>query len=484
VHLGGVRKENAASGTRATEQLRRQSHPKQHGFEKATEFLRKASLFESYPSGAQNQEVVVAVSQYLRPENLIDSVRNHFTPDVVRKASSLVGESPFSTRSALNAAVPSVLSGLVNMASTREGANRLSDLARNDEYSSAAEDVFSLFGGGSATSSSLSSGQQLLGKIFGNKSSLVADSLARSSGVSSVSATKLLSLTAPLTLGVLGKTSQHEADPSSIANLLLNQKSEIAAAAPAGLSQILDSGPTLVPKDSGPTAVRTEVASERDSDAPVSIKRFTESEPVESVFREEERAGRGGLGWLPLLLIGLALAGLLFYLRGRASREQDAVAEGVRQTSEALTSMDLPGGRTVSVPRGSINYNLATFLADPNPGQLPKTFVFDHLNFESASTQLTPQSLATVNNLAVILKAYPNARIELAGHTDNTGTPQANQALSLDRANAVKESLVNQGVNANTISTTGYGQTRPVASNDNEAGRQANRRLELNVLGK
>jgi outer membrane protein OmpA-like peptidoglycan-associated protein len=72
----------------------------------------------------------------------------------------------------------------------------------------------------------------------------------------------------------------------------------------------------------------------------------------------------------------------------------------------------------------------------------------------------------------------------LVGHTDNTGSAAANQSLSLTRANAVKGLLVGQGVAANRISTTGYGQTRPVASNDSEAGRAQNRRLELNVTSK
>jgi outer membrane protein OmpA-like peptidoglycan-associated protein len=86
--------------------------------------------------------------------------------------------------------------------------------------------------------------------------------------------------------------------------------------------------------------------------------------------------------------------------------------------------------------------------------------------------------------LAEVLKAYPTSRVELVGHPDNTGTAEANQTLSLDRANAVKTLLVNDGVNADSISTNGYGQTRPVAPNDTDEGRERNRRLELNVISK
>jgi len=420
----------------------------------------------------------MAVSQYLRPQSLLDAVRNNFTPDVVRKASSLVGESESSTRSALNGAVPSVFSGLVNMVSSRDGGKTLFGMIRDGGFGAASENVSSLFGGGSATNNMLSSGQQLLGRIFGNRSSSVTDLVAKSSGVSSSAASKLMSLAAPLTLGVLGKQGL---DASGLTNTLLNGKSEIAAAAPAGLSQILSGGPT---------AVRDTVERSNLSE-PMTIDRFSEPAPVApptATYVEEQPKSEGGMRWLPLLLIALGALGLLFYLLGRTPRRAEAptVQTPAAPTAPVAPSenVTLPGGHNISVPRGSINYNLATFLADKNAGPIPKTFVFDNLNFESASTQLTPSSVATVNDLAMVMKSYPDARVQLVGHTDNTGNPDANQKLSLDRANAVKAMLVNQGVNPDSVTTAGYGESRPVASNDTEEGRQQNRRLELNVLNK
>jgi outer membrane protein OmpA-like peptidoglycan-associated protein len=190
--------------------------------------------------------------------------------------------------------------------------------------------------------------------------------------------------------------------------------------------------------------------------------------------------------WLPLALAGLAALLLLMFLRGRTARPNvDTLAQQASSTAkDAMSRVDLPGGTGISVPQGSINYNLARFLADKSATDVPKTFVFDHLNFDSATTHLTPASVATVNDLATVLKAYPSAQVQLVGHTDNTGSAAANQTLSLDRANAVKETLVAQGVGADRISTAGYGQDRPVASNDSEAGRAQNRRLELTVTSK
>jgi OmpA-OmpF porin, OOP family len=409
----------------------------------------------------------MAVSQFLRPGGLLDTVKGFLTPDVVRSASSLVGESESSTRQALTGAVPSVLSGLTNMVSSKDGASNLAGLIRDGGYSSVIDNVRSLFSGGSATNSMLSAGPQLLGTIFGGRSSAIVDAVGRSGGVSSASSTKLLSLAAPLVLGVLGKrAAAQNLNASGLANSLLSEKSEIAAALPSGLSQLFGgTGPTVVP-------ARSDV--DRTAE-PVHLERVHAETPLVT-------EGPKPMRWLPIALAALAALALLMFLRGRTARN---AADNVATTaSNALSRITLPGGVNLSVPQGSINYNLARFLADTSATDVPKTFVFDHLNFETGSTQLTSDSVSTVNDLGQVLKAYPNAQVELAGYTDNTGSPDANQALSRDRANAVMGLLVNQGVAADRITTAGYGQDRPVVSNDTEEGRARNRRLELTVTRK
>ena len=79
--------------------------------------------------------------------------------------------------------------------------------------------------------------------------------------------------------------------------------------------------------------------------------------------------------------------------------------------------------------------------------------------------------------------AYPGLNIEVGGYTDNVGGDDMNQKLSEDRAGAVREYLVGQGVSTNSVTAKGFGNSLPVASNDNSAGRQENRRVELVVSG-
>jgi OmpA-OmpF porin, OOP family len=408
----------------------------------------------------------MAVSQYLRPGGFVEAVKGYLTPDVVRNASSLVGESESATQQTLNGAVPSILGGLTNMVASPEGASSLSGLIRDGGYVAVADNARSLFSGGSATSNMLSAGQQLLGTVFGGRTSSIAELVGKSAGVTTNSATKLMSLAVPLVLGVLGKRASAQGlNASGLANALLSEKSDISAALPAGVSQMLRPGPVAVKRDE-PTETTTR--------EPMHIEHFAEQPRAYA-----EPAKPRGMPWLPLLLAALAALALLMFLRGRSTRGVGNVAP-----SEATSKINLPGGANLNVPAGSINFNLARFLGDPSATDVPKTFVFDHLNFETASTQLTPQSVATVNDLAQILKAYPNAQIELVGHTDNTGNPQANQTLSLNRANAVKDMLVGEGVAPDRIATAGYGQDRPAASNDTEEGRARNRRTELNVTRK
>ena len=107
--------------------------------------------------------------------------------------------------------------------------------------------------------------------------------------------------------------------------------------------------------------------------------------------------------------------------------------------------------------------------------------MFDDLHFESGSARLTPEGQRTATALLAVLKAYPSVNVVLEGHTDATGDATANKALSLQRAEAVKQMLVTGGVAADRIEAQGYGQDRPVAENNSDAGRALNRRLELVV---
>jgi outer membrane protein OmpA-like peptidoglycan-associated protein len=103
--------------------------------------------------------------------------------------------------------------------------------------------------------------------------------------------------------------------------------------------------------------------------------------------------------------------------------------------------------------------------------------------FDTGQYTLKPGAREKLAKVAGILIAYPTLNIEVGGYTDNVGGDDMNQKLSENRAGAVRDYLVEQGVGTNSVSAKGFGNSLPVASNDNASGRQENRRVELVVSG-
>jgi hypothetical protein len=383
------------------------------------------------------------MSSYGLSANLIDTLRSYITPDIISKASSLVGENPAGTGKALSAIVPALLGSATNMASTEGGASKLLGLIQGGGFDgSMLNSLGSLLSGGAITENLMGTGQQLLGNLFGNNANAVSSAVSNFAGVSNSSASSLMKLGAPLVMSLLGKVASTQGLSSSgLAGLLSSEKSSIAAALPAGLGSLPGLGNLL---GSAGTSVAGTAAA----------------------------GAAAGRRWLvPVLLAILVIAGLLWFVRGC-------------NQPTGLMQVKLPNGEVLSLPAGSFNYTLAQYLANGSNAELPKTFVFDHLNFNTGTTDLTPDSRQTVSDLIVILKAYPNAEVQLAGYTDNTGDPVANQKLSQDRAYAIRDMLAAGGVATSRMTAAGYGQDKPVAANDTEEGRAKNRRTELVVTKK
>jgi len=103
-----------------------------------------------------------------------------------------------------------------------------------------------------------------------------------------------------------------------------------------------------------------------------------------------------------------------------------------------------------------------------------------YFDFDKAT--IKPEGMAVLNEAAGLLQKHERVVVEVAGHTDSIGTDAYNQGLSERRANAVRDYLASKGVKASRLTARGYGESRPVASNDTEEGRAENRRVELVIL--
>lgn len=105
-----------------------------------------------------------------------------------------------------------------------------------------------------------------------------------------------------------------------------------------------------------------------------------------------------------------------------------------------------------------------------------------NVQFEVGKSNLLPSSFEELNILANLLKENVDIKIEISGHTDNTGIEKENQKLSEDRANHVATYLIKNGVNDQNITFKGYGSSLPIADNDTESGKASNRRVEFKLI--
>jgi len=110
--------------------------------------------------------------------------------------------------------------------------------------------------------------------------------------------------------------------------------------------------------------------------------------------------------------------------------------------------------------------------------------VLRHLFYETGSAKLSENSKFELQNVIGALKKYPTMKIELAGHTDSTGSADLNQELSESRAMAARNYLISKGIDEDRVGSNGYGQLEPIGDNDTQEGRQKNRRTELRIISK
>lgn len=105
------------------------------------------------------------------------------------------------------------------------------------------------------------------------------------------------------------------------------------------------------------------------------------------------------------------------------------------------------------------------------------------ITFDVDRSDVKPQFQQTLYNVAQTLREYESTTVDVAGHADSTGTDEYNMALSQRRADAVARVLTTNGVNPVRLVAVGFGESRPIASNDTVAGRAANRRVEIKLRG-
>jgi len=120
------------------------------------------------------------------------------------------------------------------------------------------------------------------------------------------------------------------------------------------------------------------------------------------------------------------------------------------------------------------------------PAEVQKKFTgsIKGIQFATGSAKIKKGSYKLLDEAVAVLGTYPTLRLEVSGHTDNQGKDEDNMKLSQDRADAVRQYMIDKGVDAARLVAIGYGPTRPIADNKSRAGRAENRRIEFRMLGR
>jgi outer membrane protein OmpA-like peptidoglycan-associated protein len=207
--------------------------------------------------------------------------------------------------------------------------------------------------------------------------------------------------------------------------------------------------------------------------------------------------------WIPALVCGAIGAGVGIAIQNE--RRGCTTIDVGGQRRRDCDDRDLWKGGVVGAPIGAaVCALLGHLFLDPSPDvTLPeppppppvptpepqaeplikKRLVLRGVNFDFDSAELRPDSLPTLDQAVLLLGDNRDILVVTEGHTDSLGSAEYNQDLSVRRAEAVYRYLVNRGIAPERLSVRGFGETQPVASNETEAGRAQNRRVELRVTG-
>jgi OmpA-OmpF porin, OOP family len=402
---------------------------------------------------------------------IVGLVNREITPEVIHRAALQLGEDDDLLRSAISTTVPSVLTALSDVASSDTGATHLTRMIRGiDANRPGADSVASMLG----STAGRAQGTTLFDGETGARGAQIADAVARASGIKADSAHQLLGGMTGAALLTLGRSGER-IDPDGLRTMLGEHRDEFVRQLPGPVASVFGDGH---PEHRGGS---------RQSAAVVD-KRVLERAPAVSspAIRRVASPDPERKGWLaPLVLLGalmLIAIPLLRAMRRPAIHTQVLHNLPAEAVSRGTIRVALPNGQSLTVARGSAAYQLASFLG--GNAATPARFTLSPMRFEFASSQLTPESMGTVDEVAAILRAYPTATVRVESHTDNVGTPAANLELSRDRSETVKGLLGGKGIDPTRVTTAGLGQEDPIASNETESGRAQNRRTDIVVTGR
>ena len=413
--------------------------------------------------------------------NIIDLIKGQLGPALISQAATQFGESESGISKAISGLLPAVVGGMANNADKPGVLDAIMGASSNGMLGNLL--------GGTSNNSLITN---VLTAIFGDKVGDIVNAISTFSGVNNSTSSSLLNMVTGATLGSVGKyASDNNIGASGITSLLQDQKGIVSSLLPAGLSLAsLGVGNMFGAHE----AEKVTVSSYDQPKVEVNRGGDTHSHPT-----PDNNNNEGGSIWkwlLPLLLLGLA-GWFLWNNYNKDKTEEVVTTDNTEMVADStagmvndsammvtpvkeVTDIDL-NGKMIKGYANGMEASMITFLksdgyksAADDAALKDNWYDFDNVNFKIGSaTELEPGSEGQIQNLASILKAYPDAKIKIGGYTDMTGDAAQNKDLSQKRADFIKSELGKLGVAAQVVGAEGYGsefaKVPATASNDERA---------------
>lgn len=395
-------------------------------------------------------------------QQIFDQLKSLITPEMISRASATLGEHDSKVATAISTIIPGLLGKLLQKGNSSQVEGILKE-AGNSNVSSELGNIFSC----NTVPDQQNIGDKFLDAIMGGKTNEFTSAVSSHSGIAPSNANKLTNMVATATAGFLGdKLTSGNMTLSGLLSELNKEKGSIMNALPSALIGTLGLSSILGPNRTVGTTKNT-----------------------------GKKKGYGWVIWLVLIIVLLLL--IIFGWRSCRNRNMnDTVNNMADRTSEYVDTMSnrtsravasvtnrtekeirLPNNTTIQGYQGGMEEKMIDYINSNDYKNATTTddlrrrwFEFEDIDFAHGSaTELSEGSQRHLNNIVAIMKAYPNTRIRIAGYADKTGTEQVNQNISEQRANHIKSILVKGGINAQRISTEGFGDeyaTRPASASD------------------
>lgn len=448
--------------------------------------------------------------------NIIELLKGGIGNSLVTNSADFLEENETETNVAVDSTFATLLASVIEKSSTDEGATQLLKVV-NKADDHILDNVDGLFKRSPQTVNGLvTAGTRDLPSFIEGRQREASNQVAAESGIRKNASAKLMRFSTPFLMSMIGKHAGDKLDAGGLRSFLSGQKGHVKSYLSEDMIDTLELSSFGWTKKDVESKKDREAREKRERaelkrqnrekrDAELAAKK--DANVVEPTTKEVASTGTGFKWWwivLPLLILGA-----LGLLAGKNGCQGSTGVNGISKTiaapthtvtnatekvAETSTNVVETIKETATNTFGNVNeaarkaLDNITFAAGSAGNQMMSyiksgegegRFRFKNLTFASGSSNIAGESGVEADNIASILKTYPDVNIMVEGYTDNRGNADSNKKLSRQRAAAVKKRLVAAGIKGNRIKVQGFGDANPVADNETAEGRAQNRRIEV-----